>query len=49
MKKLLIIPLLALACLASSCRTINPLDPMTMKPSERCTPGVQQDAGYSAK
>jgi hypothetical protein len=48
MKKLLIIPLLALACLASSCRTVNPVDPMTMKPSERCTPG-QGGTGYSAK
>jgi hypothetical protein len=48
MKKLLLIPLLALACLASSCRTFNPLDPMTMKPSERCSPG-QVETGYSAK
>jgi|GEM_PF-3686301 hypothetical protein len=48
MKKLLLIPLLGLACLASSCRTFAPLDPMTMRPSERCTPG-QQDYGYSGK
>lgn len=48
MKKLLLIPLLGLACLASSCRTFAPLDPMTMKPSERCTPG-HQGTGYSAK
>jgi len=48
MKKLLLIPLLGIATLASSCRTVAPLDPMTMKPSERCTPG-QQDTGYSGK
>lgn len=48
MKKLLFIPLLGLACLASSCRTIAPLDPMTMKPTDRCVPGAS-DTGYSAK
>lgn len=38
MKSLLI--LLALALLASSCavRTLTPIDPMTMRPSERCNP-----------
>jgi len=48
MKKLLLIPLLALAALASSCRTFAPLDPMTMKPSDRCTPG-HQEIIYSSK
>ena len=38
MKKLLFIPILGLALFASSCRTVTPLDPMTMKQSERCLP-----------
>lgn len=39
MKKLLLIPILGLAFVASSCRTATPIDPMTMKPSTRCLPG----------
>jgi hypothetical protein len=39
MKIPLFISALALALFASSCRTYTPLDPMTMKPSERCLPG----------
>jgi hypothetical protein len=48
MKKLLLIPLLALAGLACSCRTVAPLDPMTMKPSDHCVSG-QQASCYSGK
>lgn len=39
MKITLLIPVLALALFATSCRTSTPIDPMTMKPSERCLPG----------
>jgi hypothetical protein len=39
MKILLFIPVLGIALFASSCRTVTPLDPMTMKQSERCLPG----------
>jgi hypothetical protein len=38
MKPLLFIPIIGLALFASSCRTVTPLDPMTMKQSERCLP-----------
>lgn len=38
MKKTLLLPLVAIAFLASSCRTATPIDPMTMKPSTRCLP-----------
>jgi len=47
MKKLLLLPLVALAFVASSCRTMAPIDPMTMKPSDRCLPG--HASGYSGK
>jgi hypothetical protein len=41
MKILLLIPALGLALLSISCRVTPPLDPMTMKPSDRCpAPGV---------
>lgn len=39
MKSLLLLPILALAIFASSCRTVPPLDPMTMRPSCKCLPG----------
>jgi hypothetical protein len=39
MKTILILPLLGLVLFAASCRTETPIDPMTMKPSERCLPG----------
>jgi hypothetical protein len=39
MKILLFTPLLGLLLLASSCRTAKPVDPATMKPSDRCMPG----------
>jgi hypothetical protein len=42
MKTTLMLALLAFALGAVSCRTTAPLDPMTMKPSARCTPGVSQ-------
>ncbi|MDP3850265.1 MAG: hypothetical protein Q8Q59_07170 [Luteolibacter sp.] len=50
-KLLLLLPLVALAFLAGSCRTMRPLDPMTMKPSDRCLPGntSPQEEGYSGK
>jgi hypothetical protein len=38
MKFLPLLPLLGLAFLASSCRTVTPLDPMTMKQSCKCLP-----------
>jgi len=38
MKSLLLLPILGLAFFASSCRTVAPLDPMTLKPSCRCLP-----------
>jgi hypothetical protein len=37
MKSLLLLPILSLAFFTSSCRTVMPLDPMTMKPSS-CHP-----------
>ncbi len=39
MKSLLLLPLLGLALFSASCRTVAPLDPMTMKPSCKCLPG----------
>ena len=39
MKFLLLLPVLAVPFFASSCRTVAPLDPMTMKQSCRCLPG----------
>jgi len=50
MKKLLLISLLGAISLATSCtniRTMAPIDPMTLKPSDRCLPGVEVD--YSGK
>lgn len=38
MNTLLLLPVLAIAFIASSCRTAPLLDPMTMKPSCRCLP-----------
>lgn len=38
MKTLLLLPVVALAIFASSCRTVTPIDPMTMKQSCRCLP-----------
>ena len=38
MKSLLLIPILGLALFGSSCRTLTPIDPDTMKPSDRCLP-----------
>jgi hypothetical protein len=38
MKIPLFITVAALALFANSCRTVTPIDPMTMKPSERCLP-----------
>lgn len=42
LKTTLMLALLAFALGAVSCRTTAPLDPMTMQPSARCTPGVSQ-------
>lgn len=39
MKILLFTPVLGLLLIASSCRTVRPIDPATMKPSDRCIPG----------
>jgi len=38
MKFLILIPALGLALAASSCRTITPIDPNTMRPSDQCMP-----------
>lgn len=38
MKFLLLIPVLGFVML-TSCRTVPPIDPMTMEPSTRCLPG----------
>ena len=38
MKTLLLLPVVALAFFAISCRTVAPIDPMTMKQSCRCLP-----------
>jgi hypothetical protein len=38
MKSLLLVPLLGLVFIASSCRTVTPLDPMTMRQSCKCLP-----------
>lgn len=38
MKTLLLLPILALAFVTNSCRTVTPIDPMTMKQSCRCLP-----------
>jgi hypothetical protein len=50
MKSLLLIPILSIALFASAChnfhpiRTLTPVDPNTMKPSDRCLPGNVQPA-----
>jgi|GEM_PF-2091377 len=44
MKKLLFLSLLA-ALLCPSCRTMTPLDPMTMEPCSRCLPGHYHKPG----
>ncbi len=52
MKTLILIPILGIVCLASSCRTVTPLDPMTMKPAEHCLPENYPHRviyGYSGK
>ena len=38
MKYLMLLPILSLAFSAISCRTVTPIDPMTMKPSCKCLP-----------
>ena len=42
MKSLLLFPILGLAFLACSCRTVVPIDPMTMKQSCKCMPDHMQ-------
>ncbi|MGD7652591.1 MAG: hypothetical protein ACQCXQ_05210 [Verrucomicrobiales bacterium] len=50
MKYLLFIPVLGLVCASMSCRTMSPLDPMTMKPSTKCLPADAQSASvYGTK
>jgi len=48
-KSLKLLPILAVAIFASSCRTTPTLDPMTMKPSERCTPQSAHPQIYATK
>jgi hypothetical protein len=45
MKFLLLLPVMATAFFSSSCRTVAPLDPMTMKPSAECLPGGAVSCG----
>lgn len=40
MKTAFILALAGFVLTCVSCRTAAPIDPMTMKPSDRCTPGV---------
>lgn len=47
MKFLILLPVMATAFFASSCRTVAPLDPMTMKPSANCLPGGAVSSGSS--
>lgn len=51
MKTLILLPILGFAFFASSCRTVTPLDPMTMKPAQKCLPEnfPQSGGGYSGK
>ncbi|MCU0778556.1 MAG: hypothetical protein MUF86_12945 [Akkermansiaceae bacterium] len=49
MKTILILPLLGLVLFTASCRTETPIDPMTMKPSERCLPQGSATVTDSAK
>lgn len=48
MKFLILFPILATVFFASSCRTVAPLDPMTMKPSANCLPGHSVSCGSTA-
>ncbi len=38
MKSILLLPVAGFVLLCCSCRTKTPIDPNTMKPSERCLP-----------
>lgn len=49
MKTILILPLIGLVLFTASCRTETPIDPMTMKPSERCLPQGSAVVTDSAK
>jgi hypothetical protein len=46
MKTTLILALIGFTFGMVSCRTAAPLDPMTMKPSDRCTPGAEVSRSY---
>ncbi len=49
MKYLLLFPLLGLAFSTISCRTVTPIDPMTMKQSCKCLPeNFRQDGSCHA-
>jgi hypothetical protein len=45
MKRITLLTVLALALAGASCRTMTPLDPMTMKPSDRCLPAGSSVGG----
>jgi hypothetical protein len=49
MKTILILPLFGLVLFTASCRTETPIDPMTMKPSERCLPNGTATVTDSSK
>lgn len=51
MKTLILLPIIGFAFFSSSCRTVTPLDPMTLQPAQKCLPeNLQQHGdGYSGK
>ena len=49
MKFLILLPILATAFFASSCRTITPLDPMTMKQASKCLPDYSRQSSYGVR
>jgi hypothetical protein len=46
MKTAFILALAGFVFASVSCRTAAPIDPMTMKPSDRCTPGAAVSESY---
>lgn len=49
MKILLFAPLLGIVLFVNSCRTAPTIDPMTMKPSDRCQPDSQAGEIHGTK
>ena len=46
MKFLSLIPILGIALSSVCCRTVPPIDPMTLKPTTRCLPENLNSAAY---